>query len=84
MATLCDLWRPVSRLGLEPRTYGLTCRQGSDATALPATASGDKLGSVARQLPTVADPDLARVILAWPDLPDHIRAAILALVGTAG
>jgi hypothetical protein len=29
-----------------------------------------------------ADPDLARVIDAWPDLPDHIRAAVLALVGT--
>jgi hypothetical protein len=30
------------------------------------------------------DPELARVIDAWPDLPDHIRAAVLALVGTAG
>jgi hypothetical protein len=28
-------------------------------------------------------PDLSRVIEAWPALPDHIRAAILALVGTA-
>jgi hypothetical protein len=31
----------------------------------------------------VPDPDLARVIIAWPDLPDHIRAAVLALVGVA-
>jgi hypothetical protein len=30
-----------------------------------------------------ADPDLARVIIAWPDLPAHIRAAVLALIGTA-
>ncbi len=29
------------------------------------------------------DPDLARVVTAWPDLPAHIRAAVLALVGTA-
>jgi hypothetical protein len=29
------------------------------------------------------DPDLARVIGAWPNLPPHIRAAVLALVGTA-
>jgi hypothetical protein len=28
------------------------------------------------------DPDLQRVIDAWPDLPAHIRAAVRALVGT--
>ena len=30
-----------------------------------------------------ADPDLSRVIEAWPILPAHIRAAVLALVQTA-
>jgi hypothetical protein len=30
-----------------------------------------------------ADPDLARVNAAWPDLPAHIKAAVLALVGSA-
>src|SRR5262249_36569839 len=30
------------------------------------------------------DPDLARVLTAWPTLPEAIRRAILALVGTAG
>jgi hypothetical protein len=30
------------------------------------------------------DPDLAEIIIRWPALPDHIRAAVLALVGTAG
>jgi hypothetical protein len=36
-------------------------------------------------LPTGAetDPELARVIDAWPDMPPHIRAAVLALIGTA-
>jgi hypothetical protein len=29
------------------------------------------------------DPHLARVIEAWPALPEHIRAAVLALVNTA-
>jgi hypothetical protein len=29
------------------------------------------------------DPDLGRVVSAWPDLPLHIRAAVLALIGTA-
>ena len=28
------------------------------------------------------DPELARVVAAWPDLPDPIRAAIRALVGS--
>jgi hypothetical protein len=36
-------------------------------------------------LPTGAetDPNLARVVTAWRDLPPHIKAAVLALVGTA-
>jgi hypothetical protein len=29
------------------------------------------------------DPDLARIVSTWPDLPPHIRAAVLALIGTA-
>lgn len=33
--------------------------------------------------PAAVDPDLARVSAAWPTLPPHIRAAVLALVGTA-
>jgi hypothetical protein len=37
--------------------------------------------SVAVQLPS--DPDLARLCSAWPALPDHIKAAILALAATA-
>jgi hypothetical protein len=32
---------------------------------------------------TVEDADLARVIERWTTLPEHVRAAILALVGTA-
>jgi hypothetical protein len=33
---------------------------------------------------TPADPDLARVLRAWPELPDHIKAAVLALLSAAG
>ena len=33
---------------------------------------------------TVPDePDLARIMTAWPDLPDHIKRAMLALVDSA-
>jgi hypothetical protein len=31
--------------------------------------------------PAESDPDLARLVAAWPALPEHIRAAILTLVG---
>jgi len=30
----------------------------------------------------ILDADLAALVAAWPTLPDHIRAAIRALVGT--
>jgi hypothetical protein len=36
------------------------------------------LGAVAREMP-----NLAHVVAAWPDLPDAIRRAVLALVATA-
>lgn len=31
-----------------------------------------------------ADPDLAAVVAAWPDLPPALRAGVLALVRAAG
>jgi hypothetical protein len=30
------------------------------------------------------DPDLAQIVAVWPDLPEAIRRAVLALVGSAG
>jgi hypothetical protein len=30
------------------------------------------------------DTDLLAVVRAWPTLPEHIRAAVLALIGAAG
>jgi hypothetical protein len=33
--------------------------------------------------PAPLDPDLARVVDAWPHLPEPIRRAMLALIGTA-
>jgi hypothetical protein len=33
---------------------------------------------------TATDPDLAAVVSAWPGMPAHIKAAVLALVGAAG
>jgi hypothetical protein len=71
--------------GLEPATFGSV--DGSDGAARPDTpsTSGKGPSSVARQLPRTVgpDPDLARLLDAWPRLPEPIRRAILALVMTA-
>jgi len=29
-------------------------------------------------------PDLAEIVAAWPKMPEHIKAAVLALVRTGG
>jgi hypothetical protein len=43
--------------------------------------SPDKLDA---KLSNKPDPDLAQIVAVWPNLPDHIKAAILALVKTVG
>jgi hypothetical protein len=59
------------------------------ASVLPFAASGGIKPPLAQPLAQgspdgpVPDPDLARVVDAWPTLPDHIKAAVLALVTTA-
>jgi hypothetical protein len=72
------------------RPAGLGCRQlqglwyggpGFDAEGGPELdADHHRLHSGPETAP---DPDLTRVIDAWPDLPPHIRAAVLALVGSS-
>jgi hypothetical protein len=51
---------------------------------LPANTSGDgDAPHVPRHVPAgPADADLARVVGAWPALPEAIRRAVLALVAT--
>ena len=76
-----------SRAGDRIRTGDV--QLGNVAGADPTDKQDKDLG---RQTPVLTrplhaeaatDPDLARVIDAWPDLRPHIRAAVLALVGTA-
>jgi hypothetical protein len=43
---------------------------------------GDSSGVVTPPQPT--DPDLSRLVAAWPDLPPAIRAGIVAMVNAAG
>ena len=55
--------------------------------ARPAGGSADRAGpwTPASTCDSLRDtnPDLAGIIAAWPDLPPHIKAAVLALVGLA-
>jgi hypothetical protein len=47
----------------------------------PATGGAAESGAVSA--PADTEPDLARVVAAWPRLPEQVRAAVLALVATA-
>lgn len=51
----------------------------------PSISSGEQSSSAAPppEKPPQDDPLLAGVVAAWPHLPEHIRQAILALIGTA-
>jgi hypothetical protein len=64
--------------GIEPLTRSAKCKIRQQVT--PTAPSGLPLG-----LPLTAqnDPDLARVVEAWPVLPEAIKAGILAMVNTA-
>jgi hypothetical protein len=72
--------------GLEPATFRSTVAGPPAPTTLEDNTCGndtlrpDRASTKAAPEPSPADPDLARVVTAWPDLPPHIRAAVLALV----
>jgi hypothetical protein len=63
-----------------PKTEGVES-QTEDPQALPADAAPRLPAgcSTPAELPS----DLARVVEAWPQLPEHIKAAVQALIGAA-
>ena len=71
----------------------LAKRRADGATTDPAGTSDDAAPTLTALLTGTAaspceplretDADLARVVTAWPGLPPHIRAAVLALIGAA-
>ncbi len=60
-------------MGISPK-----CNSAKEVTETPPETLAH---SLAHETPI--DPDLARVVSAWPDLPDAIRRAMLALIGSA-
>ncbi len=74
--------------GLEPSTFSLGSRK---PTSQPVENTGVYGGDTSTPSDSPSsctaigpsDPELARVATAWPHLPDHVRATILSLLGTA-
>jgi hypothetical protein len=58
----------------------LDCHNSASRHELAATAERVLPSGLPKSVET--DPDLQAVVEAWPTLPEHIRAAVLALVGT--
>jgi hypothetical protein len=69
----------VPPVGLEPTDPNL---QGIPEKQLTPTPENPLAHPLAREIETC--PDLARLIHAWPTLPDAIRAGILAMVDAIG
>ena len=84
-------------VGLEPTTCALRMRRSADVTPCrdnhlreSPRSAGIKTGSLFLTSPHPSAPEshgqdaaLARVVAAWPELPEPIRRAILALIDSA-
>ena len=51
---------------------------GAESGALPGDSDPNRTPA------TPTDPQLAAVVAAWPNLPEPIRRAVLALIGAGG
>jgi len=81
----------VDRGGVEPPTHGFSVRPLDDASPDSENKLGDGSSSACTPACTDArhsvasaaqpDPDVARIVAAWPSLPEPIKRAMLALVG---
>src|SRR5262245_55100539 len=66
---------------LPPQAAFETGPRSAELADPPITSANAIKSDVLPDVPT--DPDLARVVEAWPALPDPIRRAMLALVASA-
>ncbi len=75
----------VTGLELPPETSGKSCDSDSRGNKSGNIPGGDGSAGDPPSAPqTPDDPELAAVVEAWADLPDAVRAGILAMVRAAG
>jgi hypothetical protein len=72
----------VSRVGIEPTTRRLKDRPEQDEIPSDFRESNSSIDPGCTRGCTDTS-ELARLVERWPTLPDHIRAAVMALVNTA-
>lgn len=76
---------PVGATGLEPVTVKSEDSANKELTEKQKTGTAQKLPRTCNSdIKSLAenDTDLQQIIIAWPSLPEHIKAAIKALVQT--
>jgi hypothetical protein len=82
-----DRLRGRSELGLDPLPTWVNLTgfdQGPDFSGKTRESADDSAKSSAFPAdPSLIDPDLARILDAWPTLAEPIRRAVLALVESA-
>jgi hypothetical protein len=72
----------------EPATHGFSVRCKQDITPAFTDTYSVRQSELTPEIQargvTEPSPDLAEIVAAWPKMPEHIKAAVLALVRTGG
>ena len=77
-------WDSKRVKGIEPSTFSLEgCHSPTGDTDAAVTYNSDISGVSNRRSNAATDPDLESLISAWDDLPDAVRAGIIAMVEAA-
>jgi hypothetical protein len=77
--------RRLTSMGLQPISEDSQEHDNKEVTQPPCSSLQTSLQTNPENDPKQAEtmpPELLKIVEAWPELPEHIRQAIMALVGT--